>query len=277
MSESEAGEYTSIFGRLLKELAAELKSEDLKGLRQEMLALDRVDSVLASLRRDHGIHAYAGMDVVEEYERSLAGQEVSPLDKALDYIIRMENVELQLEVQSIPSEGFHIATDRLKEYHRILAANPKTEEIVLVWANEALDSIALGLDELREWLREAQERVGIPRQRLRPLEETILAALTRHRHVLQESPTLVEGRQARFDLADAFSRSLRSNLGELRTSAARRRTPERVAALRSLSESDQKQIEALFSASRKKSIDLDVLRESIEAMCRNVEIDNGAG
>jgi len=277
MSQSEAGEYTSIFGRLLKELSVELKSEDLKGLRLEMLVLDRVDSVLAALRRQHGIHAYAGVNVVEEYERSLAGHEVSPPAKALHYIIRMENVELQLEVQSVAAEGFYIATDRLKDYQRILAANPKTEEIVLVWGNEALDSTTLDLDELRKWLRDTRERVEVPRQRLRPLEETIMAALRRHRRVLQESRTLVEDRKARFDLADAFSRSLRSNLSELKASAARRRTPERVAALRSLSESDQKQIEALFSASRKKSIDLEELRESIAAICRNVEIDNAAG
>jgi len=140
MSESGVQQGTPRLGTFLRDLSIELKSKDFEEMRLRLLAFDRVDSVLASLREEDGIQVYRGADVVEEYERSRRGEEVPITHYTLDYIVRKDNVELQLEVKLPPVNGFYITGQSVEQYHRILGANSKTEEIVLVWATEDLDS-----------------------------------------------------------------------------------------------------------------------------------------
>lgn len=273
MAELDAHPSATPFSKLLRDLSIELKSSDLEEMRLMLLAFDRVDSVLASLREELGMQVYRGVDVVEQYERSRCREELPTQPKALDYIVRKDNVELQLDVKAIPREGFYIAGEDLEQYARILGANPKTEEIVLVWATEELDSIAFGLDEVRKWLMQNSEQVTIPKRQVRPLNETIVAVFDSHRRVLGEPEVLREMRKVEFDLTEAFSRALQAKLDDLRDSAQRRQRPDRIMAIHSISESDRKQIEAIFSRSQKHDLEFDDLKAQIQAICENVRLD----
>jgi len=113
MAELDTHPSATHFSKLLRDLSIELKSSDLEEMRLMLLAFDRVDSVLASLREELGMQVYRGVDVVEQYERSRRKEEVPTQPKALDYIVRKDNVELQLDVKAIPREGFYIAGEDL--------------------------------------------------------------------------------------------------------------------------------------------------------------------
>ncbi len=276
MSESNVQQGTPRLGGFLRDLSIELKSKDFEEMRLRLLAFDRVDSELASLREEEGIQVYRGADVVEEYERSRRKEKVPITHHALDYIVRKDNVELQLEIKLPPANGFCITGQSVEQYHRILGANSKTEEIVLVWATEDLDSIALGLDDIRNYLlhwRQKAEPIRIAEEQLGPLKETIMAAFERHRPIFQKPTDIREMRRIKFDLSEAFSKMLDAKLAELRDSAKRRRARERMLAIRSISESDEKQIQILFSDSQMQDLEFDDLKARIAAICENVELE----
>lgn len=276
MSESGVQQGTPRLGAFLRDLSIELKSKDFEEMRLRLLAFDRVDGVLASLREEDGIQVYQGVDVVEEYERRRRGEEVPVTYRALDYIVRKDNVELQLEVKLGPSNGFYLEPESVEHYHRILGANSKTQEIVLVWAAEELDSVALGLDDIRNYLlhwRQKAEPIRIEEQQLGPLRQTIMAAFERHRPTIFQRPTdIQEMRRIEFDLSEAFSKMLDVKLDKLRDTAERRRDRERILAIRSITESDEKQIQMLFSDGQMRDLELEELKTRIEALCENVEL-----
>lgn len=274
MSELSAQQGTSHFSNLLRDLSIELRSEGLEEMRLMLLAFDRVDEVLASMKEEDGIQVYRGADVVEEYRKKREGSE-EPITHNLDYIVRKDNVELQLEVKLRPSNGFCLEPESVEQYHRILGANSKTEEIVLVWATEGLDSVAFGLDDIRSYLLNLKHEVQpirIAEEELRPLKETITAAFEKRRPIFQKPTDIREMRRIEFDLLETFGEVLRAKLGELRDSAERRRALERTLAIRSISESDKKQIQILFSDSQMQDLEFDELTARIEAICENVEL-----
>lgn len=274
MSESNVQQGTPRLGDFLRDLSIELKSKDFEEMRLSLLAFDRVDEVLTSLREEYGIQVRRGADVVEEYRRSRQELEEPVTHHTLDYIVRKDNVDLQLEVKLPPMNGFYITGQSIEQYHRILAANPRTEEIVLVWATEELDSVALGLDDIGNYLlhwRQKAQPMRIAEKQLRPLKETITAAFEGRRLILQKPTDIREMRRIEFDLSEAFSKILDAELDKLRDSAERR-TPDRMSAIRSISESDRKQIQMLFSDGQTRDLELDELRTRIGAFCENVDL-----
>ena len=72
---------------LLRDLSIELKSESAEEMRLKLLAFDRVDEVLASLRKQYGVQVHRGADVVEEYRKRRQALE-EPITHTLDYIVR---------------------------------------------------------------------------------------------------------------------------------------------------------------------------------------------
>jgi hypothetical protein len=269
MSESDAQQGTARLGDFLRDLSIELKSESFEEMRLRLLAFDRVDEVLASLREEDGIQVYRGADVVEEYRKRRQGLE-EPVTHTLDYVVRKGNVELQLEVKLAPSNGFHLKPDSIERYYRILGTNSRTEDIVLVWATEELDSVALNLDDISYWRQKAHP-IGIAEEELRPLKETIITAFERRRPILQKPTDIREMQRIEFDPSKAFSKILAAKLDELRDSAERR-TPDRMLAIRSISRSDTSQMQMLFSDARMRDLGLDELKTRIEALCKNVDL-----
>ena len=278
MSESDVKQSSVRLSDFLRDLSIELKSEDFEETRLRLLAFDRVDEVLASLREEDDIQIYRGADVVEDYRRSR--QQEEPITyHALDYIVRKDNVELQLEVKIPPYDDFFIDNQNAQRYHAILGANSKTEEIVLVWATEELDSVALGLDDIRgylSYLRKKAEPIRIAEEQFKRLRDTIIAAFERHRPIFQKPTGIQDLRSIEFNLSEAFFKILEIKLNDLIDSAERRRVPERVRAIQSISQSDKKQLEKLFSDGQLRDLEFDELKTRIEAICENVELEQNA-
>ena len=273
MAESDGDQSPPRFSNLLRDLSIELKSKSVEEMRLMLSAFDRVDGVLASLQEEHGTQVYRGVDVVAEYERSRQERGEPVAHNALDYIVRKESIELQLQVKLAPAEGLSITGQDAEEYYRVLRANPKTEEIILVWATEELHSLALGPHEVQTLLLEKGETTEVAKSQLKPLRDTIVAAIDRHRRTLREPEALAERRKVEFDLAAAFCKALQGKLDDLRDSAERRRAPDRRAAIRSITESDRRQIEVLFARSQTEELMIDELKEQIEAICQSVGLD----
>ena len=274
MTESDAHELLS---DLLKNLSIELKTEDFDEMRAMLLASRRLDTVLVSLRDEYGFQILRGSDVVGEYQRSRRKEEVAPALEMLDYIIRKDNVELQLELRLAPAHGFGFARHEAEAYQMILAANPKTEEIVLVWATERLDSVALELKELQSCLQQDQEVIAVPESRLQPLSQTIVAALQRHRRIFRKPSDIEKLKRIRFDLVDAFSSALGEKIDKLKASAPRRRILERQLAIESISESDVEQITALFLESQRQPLKRQELESRLGAICEEIELESSEG
>jgi hypothetical protein len=155
----------------------------------------------------------------------------------------------------------------------ILATNPKTEEIVLVWATEDLDSVALGLKELQNHLRQRRKVVMIPRGDLRPLSQTVMAALDRHRRIFRKPTDIEELKRIKFDLMDAFSTALEEGTDELKASVPRRRVREKKLAIESISESDLGLVKALLQDSQRQALKREELASRLEALCEKIELD----
>lgn len=279
MSDLNEEQGTPQLTRLLRDLSIELKSRDLEEMRVMLLAFNGIDEVLGSLREEIGIQVYRGTDVVEEYRRSREAREKLVAQYALDYIVRKANVELQLEVRLGPSNGFCLGRDSLERYHRILAANSKTEEVIVVWATEELRSIALSLADVQSYvshLEQKGEPIRIAEEKVSTLRETVLAALERHRPIFHKLPITPEIRKIEFDVVGRFAKILEAKFHELKESAERKIARERILAIQSLSESDKELIQTLFSDAQMRDMELRDLEARISAICENVELDQTA-
>ena len=261
---------------ILRDLSSEIKSKDFEEMRLRLIALAKIDEVLASLKETYDIRIYRGTDVVEDYKRSREEVTETVTPHSADYMVRKDNVEIQLEVKLKLSEGFFIETRNLEHYHRILRENAKTEEIVLVWTTDELHSIALGLDDIQHYLslsRKQRQPTEFNVDRMSPLKETIEKILKKHRPVFQEPTSIREMRKVDFDLSIAFSNILDAKLSELKESAQRRKTIERMIAINSISDSDKEKILRLFESFQKKEISIENLKENIEALSKDIDLE----
>lgn len=260
----------------LRNLSIELNSKDLEELRLRLLAFDNVEAVLDSLVRDDKIQVYRGADVVEDYKRSRQEKKEPIKYQNLDYIIRKNNVELQLEVNLPPSNGFSVDTENIKQYYRVLEANPRTEEIVVVWFTEELDSIAFDFSEIRHYfihIKDKEESIKITPDRLNPLVKTITLAFEKYRPLFHKMTDIRDIKKIEFDLSEAFSNSLTSHLDELKSSAKRRKVLERRLAIQSITDDDAQQMQRILSESLLSDLDFDDLELMIRAISEDVEIE----
>ncbi len=261
---------------ILRDLSSEIKSKDFEEMRLRLIALAKIDEVLASLKETYDIRIYRGTDVVEDYKRSREEVTETVTPHTADYMVRKDNVEIQLEVKLKLSEGFFIETRNLEHYHRILRENAKTEEIVLVWTTDELHSIALALDDIQHYLslsRKQRQPTEFNVDRMSPLKETIEKILKKHRPVFQEPTSIREMRKVDFDLSIAFSNILDAKRSELKESAQRRKEIERMIAINSISDSDKEKILRLFESFQKKEISIENLKEYIEALSKDIDLE----
>lgn len=272
MPESNAQQDVTRFSDFLRDLSIELKSKDIEEMRFKLLAFDRVDEVLTTLRKDFGTQIFRGIDVVEEYRKSHQELDEQFSYYTLDYIIRKDNVELQLEVRLLPSKGYYLEPESFEQFNKVLEVNQKTEEIIVTWATKELASIALNFGEIRNYIMQGLE-AEIAQERLCPMRETIIAAFERHRRIFLKPTDIQEMRRIKFNLSDTFSKILFSKLDNLVESAEKRRARDRTLAIQSITESDIEQIQKVFSRSQLKELELNELKEQIEAISENVELE----
>lgn len=277
MNKSKSHQGAASLSDFIRDLSVELESKDLEETRLRVLAFEKVDEVLLTISQEQGFQVYRGGDIVEEYRISRQN-DVEPISiPMLDYLIRKGNVEFQLEVNLLPEGGCYIDEQSLDRYHSILANNSKSEEVILVWDPEDLPSITLGLDDVRKFLSEVRksgEGITISDTLIRPLRQTIKSAFENHRQIILKPTDIHDMRRIDFDLNEAFSNRLEENLDKLRESVQRRRSPERILAISSISKSDEQLIRAIFSDAKEREMDSEKLKSRIDSIGEGIHLED---
>lgn len=188
----------------------------------------------------------------------------------------MDNVEIQIEVNFSSIAELSIDDQDIQKYHALLGANSKTEEIVVVWPTDRLDSIAFSLDDIRYYKslwKTIKEPITFTKENLKPLKDTIIETLNSHRKMFQEPTDIIEMQRIEFDLFNSFCGIFEAGLSDLQSSASRKKNPERVQAIRSISDVDIDEIKELFADAQLRDLKIDDIRKQLEKISETVILD----
>lgn len=164
-------EYDTGLMRFLEEITADTSSGTASEKLAQLTAYSKVRSVLSKLELP-GVRVFEGTSFLERYEISLAKEEREVAE--LDFIIRMENVEIQLDVKSKTSEGPFLTKEDFLRYRSVLERCAKTEEILVVWVNADYPTLNIELGKIQECLSSINgDHWSVPSQLLQPLTEAI--------------------------------------------------------------------------------------------------------
>lgn len=265
MSKENQSSSDLIFDRFFEYVLAQSKSDRAEQLTSYVAAFERVRTQMSALEQE-GVCILRGYDIVEEYERGLATAEVAARPR-LDYVVRKDTVELQIDVKLAPSDGFALMKGDFGTYRRTLRANAKTEKVVIVWATPDLLAISLGLIDIEERLRpDADECISFDRDALGPLNDVIRAALAQNRPVLVRDFEIRLLERPKFDLVGFFSEGLESHVQMLRDTADRRTYPGRKEAIQSISPFDTRLLKEILTESCSRELSNEELRIRLEKL-----------
>jgi len=265
MSEESQSSSEPVFDRFFEYVLAQSKSDRTEQMTAYVAAFERVRTQLSALEQE-GVCVLRGYDIAEEYERGLTKGEVTARAR-LDYVVRKDTVELQIDVKLAPSDGFALMKGDFGRYRSTLHANAKTEEIVIVWATADLLAISLGFAEVEEHLRlGADESILFDRDALHPLDDVIRAALARNRPVLVRDFEIRSLERPEFDLLGFFAEKLESHVQRLRDTADRRTYPGRKEAIQSISPVDTRLLKEILTESCSRELSIEELRVHLEKL-----------
>ena len=265
MSEENQSSSELVFDRFFEYVLAQSKSDRAEQLTAYVAAFERVRTQLSALEQE-GVCVLRGYDIAEEYERGLTKGEVAARPR-LDYVVRKDTVELQIDVKLAPSDGFALMKGDFGRYRHTLCANAKTEEVVIVWATADLLAISLGLVDVEERLRpDADELILFDRNALGPLNDVIRAALARNRPVLVRDFEIRLLERPEFDLLGFFAEKLESHVQRLRDTADRRTYPGRKEAIQSISPFDTRLLKEILNESCSHELSIEELRVRLEKL-----------
>lgn len=232
---------TQFFNELVARSATQTAAE----MRSQLLAFTKVRSVLSELEL-RGIQILEP-NFVERYQFGLSkrGKPAS----ALDFILRKENVELQLEVKFRRDKELVLLRQDFTRYHTVLLNNAKTEEILITWVDGDLPTLPLDVSQIQKYMS-GQEKVFLEVSSLEPLLEAVMHAFERHRPDWSKAVEIALAKGPRYDARELFIEALRANIERLKATAEMRRYPDRKQVAQSLSESDIMNLEQIFDESR---------------------------
>jgi len=265
MSEENQLSSELIFDRFFEYVLAQSKSDRAEQLTSYVAAFERVRAQLSAFERE-GVCVLRGYDIAEEYERGLARPEVAARPR-LDYVVRKDTVELEIDVKLAPSDGFVLRKGDFARYRRTLCANAKTEEVVVVWATADLLAISLGLVDIEERLRpDVDESISFDRNALGSLNDVIRVALARNRPVLVRDFEIRLLERPEFDLMGFFSERLESHIQRLQDTVDRRTYPGRKEAIQSISPFDTRLLKEILTESCSRELSNEDLRGRLEKL-----------
>ena len=123
---------TSIL-RFMEEMASTGMSDIASDVRNQINAYSKVRGVLQEFRSS-GVRTFELPSLIDRYESELAKTKFRVAE--LDFILRKENVEIQIEVKCHDKDSILLTKDELRRYRQILGISAKTQEILSVWVNE---------------------------------------------------------------------------------------------------------------------------------------------
>lgn len=245
-------EYNSGITRFIEELAATSLSETASDMRTRLEAYTKVRSVLSKLRSS-GVRIFELPDFVDRYEFARGKKEYTPVE--LDFILRIENVELQIDVKSYPSKNIVLTRKDLQRYQQLLALNAKTQEILIVWVNRELPTLAVDLSKIQKYLLTMKgEGWPVPTEMLQPLPDAIKTAFNRHMSIWLKPADISVVKGPQYDVRELFGKALRSKIKNLKATSHMRRHLDKKQAIQSITDTDVQVLEHIFSEIQEKAI-----------------------
>lgn len=245
----------------------ESKSTDLQSYQLLLKAFDEIDDLLQSYADAEDVQVYRGIGALEL--RAPVPEEEGALPSTpstLDYLIRLGEVEVQLEVLLPPANGFLLARDVLQRYSRIMSGNWRTQAVVAVWATEQLDSVLLDIRRIHHHLEPEEDEISIAAEDLSPLSSTLRHALQRHERVFWHEQDIRQRQSTEFDLLGAFRRALMDNWHELQSSAPRKIKPERRIAIESITHEEIESVADLVADAVRGELSSEEIQQEISRM-----------
>jgi hypothetical protein len=231
--------------QFLDEVAARSKTQTAAEMRAHLLAFSKVRSVLSKLELE-GIQVLEP-DFVERYELDLSKRkEAKP---ALDFVLRKENVEIQLEVKYQEGKVVSLSIQDLRQYCDVLSNNSKTEEILVTWVGEELPTLALNLAQLQKYISK-ESQVSMEASSLKTLEEAVMDAFDRHMPDWYKAVKIAPGKGVRYDPKQLFVESLNANVAKIRATAETRRYADRKQVSESITDQDIRSLVQIYEEGR---------------------------
>lgn len=262
----EVNRYDAGINRFLEELSSTSLSGTASQMRSQLRAYAIVRSVLEKFRFS-GVRVFELPSYLERYERSRAQKAYSETE--LDFMLRIENVELQLEVKCRSTETISLTINDLQRYQEILRISAKTQEILVVWVNEDLPTMAIDLSKIQRCLLEIKGTDwSVPKEALQPLPDAIKSAFDRHMPVWLKPSEISVIKGPRYDVHDLFKKALLARIQEFKNTIDRRRYEDRKQAINSITDFDVRVLEQIFDKCQLKELG----EEQIEAEFRKLRI-----
>jgi len=227
--------------KFLDELAASSTTQTANEMRTQLFAFTEVRSKLSELEQK-GIQILEP-DFLQRYEVELEGEYKKRA--TLDFVLRNENVELQLEVKFPGDTGTSLIKQDFQRYYEVLSDNAKTEEILVTWVNGDFLTLSLDLSQIQRYLSE-EGKVIIEASLLTPFPEAVQHAFDKYRPDWMRALRMVLGKVPRYDSRELFVEALRNNIEKLKKTAEMRRYADRKQAIESISNSDIEALEQIF-------------------------------
>jgi hypothetical protein len=254
----EIDEGSKEIAQFLDEVAARSKTQTAAEMRAHLLAFSKVRSVLSKLELE-GIQVLEP-DFIERYELDLS--KGTGTKSVLDFVLRKENVEIQLEVKYRESKDISLSIQDLHLYYEVLSNNSKTEEILITWANEKLPTLALDLAQLQRYISKGKH-VSVETSSLRTLEEAVKDAFDRHMPDWYKVVKIAPGKGVRYDPKQLFVESLNANVAKIRATAEMRRYADRKQVSESITNQDIRSLVQIYEEGRVSKLTPEYLEERL--------------
>lgn len=253
--------------KFLNDLTARNSTATAVEMRAYLLAFNKVRSALTELKIE-GLQVLEA-DSVESYELGLGKQE-KPVP-TLDFILRKENVELQLDVKYSPSGTLFLTRQDLERYHSVLARSAKTEEILVVWANGDLPTFIIDLSVIQHYLSSMKGlRTSIKTSLLKPLQQAVVYAFEQHRPIWIKPAEIVVSKVP-YDIRGLFTEAIIKRIEEVKATLGSRRSPDRKKAIESITDYDIKTLKRIFDNSQTAMIDSDYIEQEFRKLSSYVD------
>jgi hypothetical protein len=249
-------------GRFLDEIAAGTGIKTATDMKAYLLAFSKIRLVL-SLLESKGIQVLAP-NSVERYEENLSKK--SSTKPTLDFVLRKENVEIQIEIKYQQTKDISLRIRDLQHYYEVLSNNSKTEEIMVTWVVEGFPTLTLDLAQLQKYLLREKQLITIEIASLKPLFEAVTSAFDRHMPDLYKTVGIESVKGARVDPRQLFVESLFVNTEKIKAAGEARRSEDRRRVSESITNQDIKELEQIFDEVRVGRLTLDGIEEKLKQM-----------
>ncbi len=219
--------------QFLDEIAARSKTQTAADMRAHLLAFSKIRSVLSKLELK-GIQVLES-DLIERYELDLSKRKGTKL--ALDFILRKENVEIQLEVKYRESKDIFLSAQDISRYSEVLSNNSKAEEILVTWVGTELPTLRLDLAQLQRYISQG-DKISVEASSLKTLEEAVMDAFDRQMPDWYKTVKIPPGKAVRYDPRQLFVASLMKNMQKIKATAEKRRSADRKQVGESITDQD---------------------------------------